>query len=127
MPNGDSDTPSALEQLYEDALDLYERARAEVIIPRNDGGRQHYAPVRYNQQIERAYRDGELVPAIARIICRRTAGFGHLEDANRPDLMLETLVLDRGKPYHRPFTVKTVQIAQQRMAEYDQRNSTRES
>jgi hypothetical protein len=113
----------ALEQLYEDAIEIYERARAEVTIPRRDGTRQKYAAVRYKQQIERAYENNELVPAIARTIKQVTTGFSHLEAAGRPDLMLETLVLDRTKPSHRLFDPKTVRIAQQRMLEYAARHS----
>jgi hypothetical protein len=115
------DTQAAIEQLYADALEIYERARAEVTIPRSDGRRQKYAAVRYKQQIERAYPDG-LVPAIANTIKQETTGFSHLEAAGRPDLMLESLVLDKTKPYHRLFLPKTVRIAQQRMAEYAARH-----
>jgi len=47
------DTRSALELLYAAATEIYERARAEVTIERADGTRQHYAAVRYKQQIDR--------------------------------------------------------------------------
>lgn len=112
-----SDVQSALDQLYADALEIYERARQEVTIPRSDGRRQKYAAVRYKQQIDKAYEEGELVPAIARIVRKPTLGFGHLEAAGRPDLMVETLVLDTTKPYHRFFTPTTVETARQRMSE----------
>lgn len=122
MPSdGAERTRAVMAQLYEDALEIYERAREEVTIPRSDGSRQKYAAVRYKQQIERAYANNELVPAIARIIRRPTLGFGHLEAAERPDLMLETIVLDATKPYHFLFTPKTVQVARDRMAEYQSR------
>jgi hypothetical protein len=106
-----------LDQLYDDLMDIYERARAEVTIPRSDGRRQRYAAVRFKQQIERARKNGELVPAVARIVRKPTLGFGHLEAAGRPDLMVETLVIDGSKPYHRLFTAKTVAAARQRMQE----------
>mgnify|MGYP000863216251 CR=1 FL=1 len=65
-------TPAAaddlIELLYADAVDIYERARSEVMIPRRDGTVQRYAPTRYKQQIDRAYANGTLVPAIARIV-----------------------------------------------------------
>ena len=109
---------SAMDQLYADALEIYERARQEVTIPRRDGGRQKYAAVRYKQQIERAREKNELVPAIARIIRKPTLGFGHLEAAERPDLMVETLVLDESKPYHRFFTPATIETARRRMEEH---------
>jgi hypothetical protein len=123
LPVGrDTDPDDSTELLYRDALEIYEIARREVTIPRRDGTRQKYAPVRYKQQIERAYSRGDLVPAVTRIISRRTEGFGHLEAANRPDLMLENLVLDINKPYHHLFSAATVDIARARMAEYATRH-----
>jgi hypothetical protein len=67
--------------LYDDALEIYEHARRDVLIPRSDGTQQKYTATRYKQQIERAYENNELVPAIARIIRSPTTGFGHLENA----------------------------------------------
>jgi hypothetical protein len=107
-----------LELLYDDLMEIYERAREEVTIPRSDGSQQRYAAVRFKQQIERARENNELVPAVARIIRKPTRGFGHLEAAGRPDLMVETLVLDASKPYHRFFTTKTVETARRRMKEH---------
>jgi hypothetical protein len=115
------ETQQAIEQLHRDALDIYERARAEVTIERSDGRRQRYATVRYKQEVEKGCEEGALVPAIARIIRRPTLGFSHLEEAERPDLMLETLVLDEAKPYHRLFSPKTVDTARRRMTEYHTR------
>lgn len=112
---------TAMEQLYADALQIYERAREEVTIERKDGTRQRYAANRYKPQIEKGYRENALVPAIARIVRRRTLGFGHLENAGRPDLMVETLVLDETKPYHRFFSSKTIQKARERMKDYEHR------
>ena len=113
---------AALEQLYSDAIEIYERARAEVTIEREDGRRQKYAAVRFKQQIDKGYEENALVPTVAQIIRKRTLGYGHLEAAKRPDLMLETLVIDNTKPYHRFFTPKTVQTARDRMDEYKRRN-----
>lgn len=107
-----------IELLYADAVDIYERARREVMIPRRDGTMQRYAPTRYKQQIDRAYADGTLVPAIARIVREPTIGFGHLGDAGRPDLMVETLVTDTGRPYHRLFSAETVRRARDRLSDY---------
>jgi hypothetical protein len=118
VSDGHATDPDPTELLYQDALEIYERARREVTIPRRDGTRQKYAPVRYREQIKRAYSEGDLVSAIDRIVSRRTEGFGHLEEANRPDLMVETLVLDSSKPYHRLFSATTVQSARDRMAAY---------
>lgn len=108
----------ALTQLYADAVEIYERARREVTIPRSDGGEQKYAPVRYKGQIDKGWDEKALVPTIARIVRKKTVGFGHLVAANRPDLLLETLILDESKPYHRLFTEKTIEAARERMREY---------
>ena len=39
-----------------------------------------------------------MVPTLARIVGKPTLGFGHLEKAERPDLMVETLVLNEAAP-----------------------------
>jgi hypothetical protein len=114
---------SAMKALYADALELYDRARAEVTIERKDGRRQKYAANRYKQQIDKGHDDDALVPTVARIVRRPTLGFGHLEEAGRPDLMLETLVLDVTKPYHRFFSAGTIDVARKRMADYQDRNA----
>jgi hypothetical protein len=115
-------TATALDQLYEDTVGIYDRAREEVTIERKDGRTQKYAPTRFKQQIDKGHEEGLLVPAVARIIRRPTLGFGHLENAERPDLMLETLVLDTEKPYHRLFSDETVRIARERMDDYEKRH-----
>jgi hypothetical protein len=109
---------SAMEALYADAIEIYDRAREEVTIPRSDGTRQKYAAIRFKQQIEKAHEDGTLVTTAARIVRKPTLGFGHLDEAGRHDLMLENLILDTGKPYHRFFTQTTVETARARMAQY---------
>ena len=107
---------AAIQALYDDCIDIYERAR-EVMIPRSDGTEQRYAPTRFKQQIDRGFRDGTLVPAVASIVRDTTKGFGHLEAAGRRDLMLETLVIDTVRPYHHLFSATTVSRAQERLTE----------
>jgi hypothetical protein len=94
-------------------------ARAEITIPRKDGTRQKYAAIRFKQEIEKAHKERTLVATVARIVRRPTLGFGHLAAADRPDLMLENLVLDATKPYHRLFTENTIEKARLRMASFD--------
>lgn len=122
LPREES-TQAAIAQLYEDAVEIYERARREVTIERSDGRRQKYAAVRYKQQIDRGYESGLLVPAIAGIVKSRSSGFDHLEEAQRPDLMLETLVLDESKPYHQLFVSNTIRTAKEQMGDYWSRHS----
>jgi hypothetical protein len=105
----------AINQLYADALEIYERARAEVMIPRSDGTQQRYAANRYKQQIDKGYDENNLVPTVARIIRKPTIGFNHLLAAGRDDLMLENLVLDTTKPYHHFFSATTIETARERM------------
>jgi hypothetical protein len=114
-----SELDSAMELLYADAMNIYERARHEITIPRSDGTEQKYAAVRYKQQLE-AVEDNKslLVTVIASIIKKRTSGFDHLANAGRSDLMVERLVLDESKPYHRFFTKTTIDVARKRMAEF---------
>lgn len=119
-----SGAQAAIDELYEDSVQIYERARREVDIRRSDGTWQKYAAVRYKQQIDLAYRNGTLVEAINRIVHRRTLGFGHLEEARRPDLMAESLVLDVNKPYHRLFPQETIRRAEARMKEYHDRHGS---
>jgi len=109
---------AAMTALYEDAIAIYERARREVTIPRKDGGTQKYAAVRFKQEIDKARQEGTLTATVARIIRKPTLGLGHLAAANRHDLMLENLVLDEAKPYHRFFTPNTIDTARVRMEEY---------
>jgi len=121
--SGRSDDPDALiELLYQDAAEIYERARREVTIPRKDGRTQKYAANRYKQQIDKAHAEHRLVAAISQIVSRPTQGFGHLENAGRDDLMVETLVLDASKPYHQLFPAATVEMARERMAQYRARH-----
>lgn len=110
-----TDGQQAINMLYADCVHIYDTARAEVTILRSDGTEQKYAAVRFMRQIESGHTDGTLVPTVARIVRKPTTGFGHLENADRPDLMLETLVLDTMKPYHRFFTTKTIETARARM------------
>lgn len=122
MTQDPESTRRALAELERDALQIYETARREVTIEKKDGTRQKYAATRYKQQIEKGSSTNLLVPTIARILRRHTVGFGHLERARRKDLMLEMLVLDTAKPYHRLFSPTTIQVAKDRMDAYDRRH-----
>lgn len=117
MTHDPDGTKDALNSLHTDAVDIYERAREEVLIPRRDGSQQKYAAVRFKQQIDKGHDEGMIVPTIARIVKKPTRGFGHLKDAGRDDLMVENLVIDPSKPYHHLFSEQTVQVATKRMAD----------
>lgn len=99
-----TDVDAAMDLLYEDLINIYERARKEVTIARSDGRTQKYAATRFKRQVEKGRENNELVPTVARIVRKPTLGFGHLEAADRWDLMVEALVIDESKPYHGFFT-----------------------
>ncbi len=111
------ETESALNSLYEDACEIYERARREVDIERKDGRTQKYAAIRFRRQIEEGRAKKELPQVVARMVRKPTLGFGHLERAGRTDLMLETLVTDPRRPYHFLFSEATVEGAEERLRE----------
>lgn len=112
------DVGVATEQLYVDLVGLFETTRAEVKIAAAGGGERPYVATRFKQSIDRGHAEGLLVPAVARIVRSRTEGYDHLADAKRPDLMVETLVLDKSRPYHHLFTDTTKAHAQGRMEDY---------
>lgn len=114
-----ADVAEAMEALYNDAIEIYDRARTEVTIERRDGTSQKYAAIRFKQEFDKAHEEGTLVSTVARIIRRATTGLEHLVTARRYDLLLENLVVDTTKPYHRFFTAKTVETARRRLAEYE--------
>jgi hypothetical protein len=77
--------------------------------------------VRFKQQIDRAARRARWYRRGPRIVRKPTKGFGHLEAAGRSDLMLENLVIDREKPYHRFFSPETIRVSEKRMADVTSR------
>jgi hypothetical protein len=112
------DSSVAKAQLYEDLVKLFERTRAEVRIPAPGGGDRPYVATRFKQSIDRGHRDGLIVPAVARIVREPTEGFGHLAAAGRPDLMVESLVLDETKLYHHLFSKETKAHARANLDRY---------
>jgi HKD family nuclease len=112
-------TPAENAQLYSDLLAIYETAKAEVTITEDDGSERPYVATRFKQAIDRGRREGTLVPVVGRIVRGPTEGFGRLAEAGRRDLMVETLVLDESKPYHRFFTAKSKELAQANLDLYE--------
>ena len=115
-------TEAALDQLYADCVGIYDRARAEVTFINEAGRRQRYVASYFIRDIERARSDGSNVTtAVARVVLKDTKGFGRLEDARRPDLTLEVLVLDSKRPYHRLFGDAVKNKARGRLVAYEAR------
>lgn len=110
-----ADASLAHEELYKDLVGIYEKTKIEVKIPNPSGGERPYVASRFKQAIDRGRREGTLVPVVKGIVGRRTEGFEHLAQASRPDLMVETLVLNEEKPYHRLFDGQTKQNARRNL------------
>jgi hypothetical protein len=116
MRNADADV--AVEALYADLVSLYERTKAEVHIPVGDGGTRPYVASYFKRAIDQSRGRGSPVTVIARMVKSPTEGFHHLAAARRPDLMVESLVVDRSKPYHHLFLPNTVAAAQANLDVY---------
>jgi hypothetical protein len=112
-------TPAENAELYADLLQIYETAKNEVVIANDDGSERPYVATRFKQAIDRGRAEGTLVPVVSRIVNGPTEGFSRLAEAGRRDLMVETLVLDETKSYHRFFTDKTKALAQKNLDLYD--------
>jgi HKD family nuclease len=112
-------TPAENARLYADLLAIYEAAKAEVTITNDDGSERPYVATRFKQAIDRGRREGTLVPVVSRIVNGPTEGFGRLAEAGRRDLMVETLVIDPNKIYHRLFIGRTKELAQANLDLYD--------
>lgn len=114
--NADSEVAKA--ELYDDLVDLYERTKAQVRIPDKSGGTRPYVATRFKQSIDTGQRDGSIVTKVHGIVRKPTEGFNHLAEAGRPDLMVETLVLDESKRYHRLFSENTKERARSNLDAY---------
>jgi HKD family nuclease len=112
-------TPAESAQLYADLVAIYEAAKTQVTITYDDGSERPYVANRFKQAIDRGRREGTLVPVVSRIVDGPTDGFGRLAEAGRRDLMVETLVVDSKKAYHRLFVGKTKELAQANLDLYD--------
>jgi hypothetical protein len=113
-----ADSEVAKAELYEDLVNLYERTKAEVRIPDKSGGTRPYVATRFKQSIDSGHRDGTIVTRVHGIVRKPTEGFDHLAKAGRTDLMVETLMLDESKRYHRLFSEGTKERARSNLAAY---------
>lgn len=101
--------------LIEDLDEIYRNA-VDAKLPTESG--RPYVPSRFKQAINRA-RDGADPVRLVTQMCRhRTDGFDIFFVNDRPDLAVERLVLDAGKPYHDLFSAKTRELSAERMATF---------
>ncbi len=113
-----ADAGLAVEALHADLADLYERTKSEVEIPAPGGGVRRYVASYFKRAIDDSRGTTGPVPVVARMVKSPTDGYDHLAAAKRPDLMVETLVVDTSKPYHRLFLPGTVAHAQANLDTY---------
>jgi HKD family nuclease len=113
-----ADTGLAVDALYADLVDFYERTKAEVRIPAAGGGTRPYVASYFKRAIDDSRGNAGPVPVVARMVKGKTEGYGHLAEAGRPDLMVESLVIDSTKSYHRLFPRETVAHAQRNLDDY---------
>lgn len=103
-------------RLCADLLELYAQTVAAKL-PRADG--QPYIPHRFKQAIDRARAGGDPVLVVTRMCRRQTEGFDVILEANRPDLTVESLVVDDEKAYHDLFVTETVRLSRERLEKFD--------
>jgi hypothetical protein len=112
-PSGDREGDKLL--LLADLEGIYTRT-VEENIPRRDG--QKYVPNRFKQGIDRARENGDPVRLVYRMCRHKTEGFDVLLEANKPDLTVEALVVDRKKAYHDLFRDETKRLSAVRLEKF---------
>jgi HKD family nuclease len=113
-----ADAARAVEALYADLLKFYERTKNEVTITTSRGDIRPYVASYFKRAIDECHGKAGPVTVVANMVKKPTLGFDHLANAERPDLMVETLVLDVSKPYHHLFSAPTVAQAQANLDAY---------
>jgi HKD family nuclease len=101
--------------LTADLMELYEQTVAERLMTKKG---RHYVPTRFLQGIRRAEAGGDPIQLVYRICRHQTEGFDVILDADRPDLTVESLVVDTAKPYHDLFTDSTREISAKRLGQF---------
>jgi hypothetical protein len=104
-----------LAQLVTDLDELY-RLTVEAKLPREDG--KAYVPSRFKGAIERSRVGADPVALVGRMCRKQSRGFDVLLRADRPDLTVEQLVLDTGRPYHDLFKEKTKSLSAGRLQQF---------
>lgn len=103
------------ELLIADLMELYELTVADRLTTKQG---RHYVPTRFLQGIRRAEAGGDPVRLVYRICRYQTEGFDVILDADRPDLTVESLVIDTARPYHDLFTESTRQLSAERLKQF---------
>jgi hypothetical protein len=123
--NSHGEASLVVEVLYRDLVELYERTKSEVQILTSAGDVHPYVASYFKKAIDDSHGHAGPVPVVANMVKNKGQGYDHLTNAERPDLMVETLVVDSAKPYHRLFGPTTVTQAQANLDEYEAGRKTR--
>lgn len=110
----------AEEALYSDLLSIYARAGAEVSYETDAGDEKAYWPKRFLQKVKRAKKNGEIKAFVERLVQggKPSRGFFILKKAERLDLTVEVLVIDREKPYWGLIEFPAVEAARYRLRDH---------
>jgi HKD family nuclease len=102
-------------RLIDDLMELYEVTVAERLVTKKG---RHYVPTRFLQGIRRAQNGGDPVQLVYRICRYQTDGFDVILEADRPELTVESLVVDAAKAYHDLFTDSTRELSAKRLQQF---------
>jgi len=105
-----------LAQLVDDLQRLYDLT-VEARLPREDRGA--YVPSRFGPAIARARNGADPVRLVTNLCRTQSRGFDVLLVNNRADLTVEQLVLDQTTPYHDLFGARTLELSEERLAQFD--------
>lgn len=87
---------SGNEALIEALFKLYSDAGTEVTYVAESGRTLRYWPKRYLQALRRAVEDDQVIGFVEGLVTREESrGFGYLEDADRLDLTVEAVVVEK--------------------------------
>lgn len=111
---------TAEKALYDDLLSIYARAGAEVTYETDKGEIKAYWAKRFLQAVKRSGKQEELFELVRRLVCSEepSRGFYILKKAERLDLTVEALIIDREKPYNGELDFEVLEKARRRLADH---------
>ena len=103
--------------LVEALFKLYSDAGTEVTYVTDDGRTLAYWPKRYLQALRRAVEEDSVLGFVEGLVMREPSrGFGYLHDANRLDLTVEAVVVEK---FPELFPSDVVEAAKERLLDYE--------
>jgi len=102
-------------QLLTDLYGIYEATVAmDLLTPKG----HLYRPTRFLVGINRARDSGDPFELVGRLCRQQTGGFDIILEHDQPQLTVEALVMNKQKPYHRLFTQRTKELADERLKQF---------